>query len=285
MKYFDYREHRQQGTVDFPIAFYHIEPSHPRYQMPYHWHPEYEIIRILEGNFYLTLDSRSCNVKKGDILFLQDGVLHGGIPENCIYECLVFDMNFFLKGNRILAKQAQKIIHHEITIRQQLPGELAFLRDTTGSLFLAMAEKKSGYEFLIQGYLYQLLGFIFREHLYEEKTNTAYTSSLHVLQFKRVLSYIEEHYTEHIALEDLAKVAGMNPKYFCRFFREMSYRTPTNYVNYYRIERACEQLCTTNTTIIEVALNCGYNDISYFIKTFRKYKGVTPKQYLKDKIL
>lgn len=103
-----------------------------------------------------------------------------------------------------------------------------------------------------------------------------------MLHFKKVLSYIEDHYTEHITLEDLAKIAGMNPKYFCRFFREMSFRTPIDYVNYYRIERACEQLSTTNTTIIEVALNCGYNDISYFIKTFRKYKGITPKQYLKS---
>lgn len=281
MKYFDYREHRQQGTIDFPMAFYHMEPNHPRYQMPYHWHPEYEIIRIIEGDFHLTIGSQTCLLHKGDILFLQDGVLHGGIPEHCVYECLVFDMNLFLKGNRIGVKQTQKIIQHEITFWQQLPGEDAFLKVIINNLFLAIAEKKRGYEFLIQGCLYQLLGFLFQEHLYEEKVNTANTSFQHVLQFKRVLSYIEEHYTENIILEDLAKEAGMNPKYFCRFFREMSFRTPIDYVNYYRIERACEQLSTTSSKIIEVALNCGYNDISYFIKTFRKYKGVTPKQYLK----
>ncbi len=281
MKYFDYREHRQQGTVDFPIAFYHLDPGHPRYQMPYHWHPEYEIIRILEGSFYLTVGSRTYQVKKGDVLFLQDGVLHGGIPENCVYECLVFDMNLFLKGNRIRVKQTQRIIQHEIVFRQQLPGR-SELQDIIDKLFLTMAEKKPGYEFLVQGYLYLLIGFLFREHLYEEEADAAHSSLHHVLQFKRVLSYIEEHYKEHIALEELARIAGMNPKYFCRFFREMSYRTPIDYVNYYRIERACEQLSTTNTTIIEVALNCGYNDISYFIKTFRKYKGLTPKQYLKN---
>ncbi len=281
MKYFDYREHRKQGTAEFPVAFYHLDPSHPRYQMPYHWHPEYEIIRILQGNFHLIIGSQTCHVKEGDILFLQDGVLHGGIPEQCIYECLVFDMNFFLQGNRIRVKQTQRILQHDIIIRQQLPGESKPLQAIMDNLFLAVAEKKSGYEFLTQGYLYQLLGFILREHLYDEKTDTAHASLQHVLQFKRVLSYIEEHYTERIVLEDLAKTAGMNPKYFCRFFREMSYRTPIDYVNYYRIERACEQLSTTNASIIEIALNCGFNDISYFIKTFRKYKGLTPKQYLK----
>jgi AraC-like DNA-binding protein len=280
MKYFDYREHRQQGTFDFPIEFYHIEPNHPRYQMPYHWHPEYEIIRIIEGFFHLTLGNQTFVVKKGDILFLQDGALHGGIPENCIYECLVFDMNLFLKENNFCAKQTQKIIRHEIVIRQQLPNNLISLNNTIDHLFQAMVEKKTGYEYLTQGYLYQLVGLLLGEGLYDINTNAAHISQQHVLIFKRVLSYIEASYTERITLEDLSRIAGMNPKYFCRFFREMSYRTPIDYLNYYRIECACEQLTTTKATIIEVAFNCGFNDISYFIKTFHKYKGITPKQYL-----
>lgn len=284
MKYFDYREHRRQGTFDFPVEFYHVEPSHLRYQMPYHWHPEYEIIHILEGCFHLTLDNKTFVVNKGDILFLHDGVLHGGIPENCIYECLVFDMNLLLKENNICTKLTQKIIQHEIVIRQRLPNNMICLKNTIDSLFLVMSEKKTGYEFLAQGYLYQLLGLLLREHLYEVNTNATHISQQHVLLFKRVLSYIEDSYTEHIALEDLSRIAGMNPKYFCRFFREMSYRTPIDYLNYYRIECACEQLSTKKSTIIEVAFNCGFNDISYFIKTFRKYKGITPKQYLKNEV-
>ena len=280
MKYFDYREYRQQGTFDFPIELYHVEPSHLRYQMPYHWHPEYEIIRIVEGSFYLTLDNQTFVANKGDILFLQDGTLHGGIPENCIYECLVFDMKLILKESNICAKLTKKIIQHEIVIQQQLPNNLISLQNIINSLFQVMAEKKTGYEFLTQGYLYQLLGVLLGERLYEVNTNVSQLSQQHVLLFKRVLSYIEDTYTAHITLEDLSRIAGMNSKYFCRFFREMSYRTPIDYLNYYRIERACEQLSATKDAITEVALNCGFNDISYFIKTFRKYKGVTPKQYV-----
>jgi AraC-like DNA-binding protein len=251
--------------------------------MPYHWHPEYEIIRIIEGNFHLTLNSQSILVQKDDILFLQDGVLHGGIPENCVYECLVFDMKLLLKENNIYPKLTKKIIQHEIVIQQQLK-DLIFLHNIIEPLFLTMSEKITGYEFFTQGYLFQLLGLILREHLYEEHTNASHISYQHVLHFKKVLSYIEDSYTEHVSLEDMAKVAGMSPKYFCRFFREMSYRTPIDYLNYYRIERACEQLITTKANIIEVAFNCGFNDLSYFIKTFRNYKGITPKQYLKIKL-
>ncbi len=281
MKYSEYREHRQQGTFDFPVEFYHVEPSHLRYQMPYHWHPEYEIIRILEGTFHLTLDDKTFVVNKGDILFLQDGTLHGGIPENCIYECLVFNMNLLLKENNICAKLTQQIIRHEIIFAQQLPKESIGIKNTIDNLFLVMAEKKTGYEFLTQGYLYQLLGLILGENLYEVNVSSARISQQHVQVFKRVLGYIENNYSKHIALEDLSKIAGMNSKYFCRFFREMSYHTPIEYLNYYRIECACEQLSATKSTIIEVAFNCGFNDISYFIKTFRKYKGITPKQYIK----
>ena len=53
------------------------------------------------------------------------------------------------------------------------------------------------------------------------------------------------------------------------------------YLNFYRIEIACEQLLSTDLSVTDIAINCGFNDVSYFIKTFKKYKGITPKQYIK----
>ena len=53
MKYIDYQERAQQGTFNFPIAFYHQTPHSPRYDMQYHWHTQYEIIRIISGTFQL----------------------------------------------------------------------------------------------------------------------------------------------------------------------------------------------------------------------------------------
>ena len=75
--------------------------------------------------------------------------------------------------------------------------------------------------------------------------------------------------------------ADMNEKYFCRYFRSMTERTPIDYLNYYRIECACEMLTTKNISVKEAAISCGFNDESYFIKTFHKYKGITPKQFMK----
>ena len=65
-----------------------------------------------------------------------------------------------------------------------------------------------------------------------------------------------------------------------RFFKELVGKTPIDYLNFYRIERACEMLISGEKNITETAFECGFNDISYFIKTFKKYKGIPPKQYI-----
>ena len=118
-------------------------------------------------------------------------------------------------------------------------------------------------------------------HLYGGERIADKRSTGQLEPFKRVIGYIEENYASRIMLADLAKTAGMTPKYFCSFFYSMTRKTPIEYVNSYRIERACEQLITSDTSITDIGLNCGFNEISYFIKTFRRHVGTTPHQYRK----
>lgn len=103
-----------------------------------------------------------------------------------------------------------------------------------------------------------------------------------IMQLKLALEFIEASYTSQLTLQEISEAVHMSPKYFCKFFQEMTHRTPIDYLNYYRIERACYQLLTTNQSITDVAYATGFNDLSYFIKTFKKYKGTTPKKYLKS---
>ncbi|MFR4350624.1 MAG: AraC family transcriptional regulator [Roseburia sp.] len=282
MKYLEYQERRKQGTADFPIAFYHVELTHPRYQMPYHWHTECELIRVLKGSFPLTVGSQLYRMNAGDIVFIQDGMLHGGMPENCVYECIVFDMKLLLKERHICQKQIEAIMNHELLLNQLLPGHNSSIAQIAAALFSAMPEKYPGYEFTVLGTLYQLIGMILKENLYSLRSAHEQQISYRLKQLKQVLRYIEDHYAEDVSLDDLASIAGMNPKYFCRFFRQITLRTPIDYLNYYRIECAREQLAATDASITEVALGCGFNDISYFTKTFKKYMGLTPRQYMKQ---
>ena len=282
MKYFDYKEKKQHGTFDFPIEFYHVTPSHPRYNMPYHWHTECEIIRILEGEFSLIINDENILAKKGDIIFIHEGMFHGGTPNDCIYECIVFDMKVLLKENHTCTKQIQDIIHQKKIIGPILDSNYDELKSCCDGLFKSMKYENVGYEFITQGSLYYLIGTILKYKLYKSKNKNSKRTEERILHFKNVLSLIESEYSSTLTLDDLSRAAGMTPKYFCKFFHEMTNKTPIEYLNYYRIESACEQLLTTDYSITEIALNCGFNDSSYFIKTFKKHRGVTPKQYIKQ---
>lgn len=282
MKYLEYKEHREQGTFNFPIAFYHQTPHSPRYYMPYHWHSHYELIRILHGSFHMTLNGTVKTYHEGDVIFITDGTLHGGSPEDhsCIYDCIVFDLRILMKDNHACGRTIQDIMSHKILIQTLLSEDSPQIPTIMDNLCAALSSKKSGYEFMTQGCLYQLFGVILEEHLYEENTNDLADAG-RLNSIKNVLAYISDNYYNSIDLDSLAKIAGMNPKYFCRYFRGITERTPIDYLNYYRIECACEMLSTKDISIKEVAISCGFNDESYFIKTFHKYKGITPRRFMK----
>ena len=282
MKYLEYKEHREQGTFNFPIAFYHQTPYSPRYYMPYHWHSHYELIRILRGSFHMTLNGTVKTYHAGDVIFITDGTLHGGTPENhnCVYECIVFDLRILMKNNHACGKTINDIMNHKIIIHTLLSENSSHIPPVMDSLCAALSGKKNGYEFKTQGFLYQLFGIILEEHLYKESAGDL-SDAGRLNSIKNVLAYISENYYNSIDLDSLARIAGMNPKYFCRYFRSITERTPIDYLNYYRIECACEMLSTKDISIKEVAISCGFNDESYFIKTFHKYKGITPKRFMK----
>ncbi|MDU5109805.1 MAG: AraC family ligand binding domain-containing protein, partial [Clostridium sp.] len=82
MNFFDYKENKQHGRFDFPLEFYHVSPENPRYNMPYHWHTECEIIKIIKGEFLIILDDKKVLAKENDIIFVNGGILHGGTPKD-----------------------------------------------------------------------------------------------------------------------------------------------------------------------------------------------------------
>lgn len=282
MNFFDYKENKQHGTFDFPIEFYHVTPNHLRYNMPYHWHTECEIIRVIDGEFVLLIDNEKVIAQKNNILFINSGIFHGGLPNNCIYECIVFDMKLLLKTNHNCSKEIYDIVNHNKLITHKFPSDLVALNSCCESLFESMKVKDIGYEFIAQGSLYYLLGIILKNKLYVKNNTQTKKTKEKFIQFKNVISLIENEYKNPLSLDDLSKASGMSPKYFCRFFREMSSKTPMEYLNYYRIETACEKLLETELSVTEIALDCGFNDLSYFIKTFKKHKGLTPRKYLKS---
>ena len=102
MKFLALHENAARGTSDFPIELYYVDRSHPRYEMPFHWHLEYEMMLVLSGSFSLSVDGKTKTLHKGDTAIISAGAVHGGVPDNCIYECLVFDTSRFMESSSAL---------------------------------------------------------------------------------------------------------------------------------------------------------------------------------------
>ena len=279
MHYLDYHEQRQHRTGDFPLAFYHVDRNFVRYQMATHWHKETEIIRILSGRLKIYVDDREIMAEAGDLITLGSGVIHGADPEDCVYECIVFDPEALTPAVESCKQELQGILRQTIFLKS---GDIAADAEYVSAierLFML-----AGMDFL--GHIMELLsavhGFI-GGHLRNLGAAQLHTVSERTWQraeqLKPALEYIEKHYGSHISLETLARLTGFSPKYFCRYFRTIVHRSPIDYLNYYRIERAAQLLTGADMNVAEVAVHCGYADSSAFIKQFRKYKGTTPKQY------
>jgi len=273
LKKFAYLDKKQHGTVDFPVEYYYVDSAHPRYHMAFHWHNEWELLRVIEGELLLTLDNEHRKIKKGEMVLITGETLHGGEAIDCVYECLVFDL-YGLFSKFESAKSALRPFY-----RMDISPERFFTNDDrpaahvldvfggeTASPCLALETVSA---------IAAFFAWLIKEQRYENASHKKGWST----RIKPVLEYIETHYGEELSLDTLSAIAGMNARYFCKVFYSLVKITPMNYVNFYRIEQAAFLLETTDMHIIEIATNCGFWESSYFTKVFKKYKGTTPHYY------
>jgi AraC-like DNA-binding protein len=96
------------------------------------------------------------------------------------------------------------------------------------------------------------------------------------------LNYIKENYHERICIDDLANVVNLTRYHFGRFFKSLTGQTPIDYINYFRINQAVRLLEDENRKIMDIALEVGFDNFSYFIERFKIYKKCTPSEYRKS---
>ena len=275
----------QHGTLAFPAEYHFVDSRHPRYQMPFHWHKEWEIMRILSGTFHLHLDSESYTAQPGDVLLIRGGVLHGGMPEDCRYECFVFDLHGLFRTMDSVKDSLRPVYRQERLPQSYFPvAEPLPIHNICDELMAAFGEDTPPIcpELETIGCICQLFGWLLKENRFTDTPQTNYSDNHRMAQIKSVLEYIEAHYKNSLTLEQLSQVAGMNAKYFCRVFRAITHQSPMDYVNFYRTEQAAYLLDSTDMPITNVGLDCGFEESSYFTKVFKKYKRLTPRQYRKN---
>jgi len=94
-----------------------------------------------------------------------------------------------------------------------------------------------------------------------------------------VINYISQNFTREIALEELAEKASMTPNALCRFFKNRTNLTISQFINKFRVGKACQLLINNNLSITGVCFESGFNSLTSFNRIFKKYKNITPKSY------
>ncbi len=248
-----------------------------------HWHMEQEILHIIRGSLTITLNGKKIILNQDQFCFIQSGTLHSveaDKKQNCTFESLIFNINFlqniFTGGENFL----QKISNHQVIIKPVISGEDNSLILPLYAVFNSMKKELPGKDFLCVGGLLSFFGALFNSQGFIENEQAANTQAIKKnSQLNDSINFIQKNFDKQITLEDMAASAGVSTKYFCKFFREAIGFTPVNYLNNYRIEKACWLLRTTNDEITQIAMNCGFNNYSYFIRLFGKTKQTTPLKY------
>jgi len=273
-----YNELKQRGTHNFPIELYEISDSHPKYEMAHHWHTEIEIIKIVRGSLNMRLNHREFTAVEGDIVFVNSETVHGGMPDDCIYDCIVFSPDMISGADKICGGFLADMENHVLVVNDHFHKEDVAFCDAADELFSAM---KGGTYFEVMAALYGLFAVILKNKYFKLVSELTEGSVKNNMKLKKVLTFIRESYDSQVTLDEMASAAGMSPKYFCYFFKEMTTKSPVEYLNTYRIERASRKLLSSDMSITDIAFSCGFNDLSYFIKMFKAIKGVTPKAFRK----
>lgn len=265
MKHNIYHELVQRGVPEFPVEHHRVDSNHPSYHMRLQWHNDVELERVLSGGLSLTLNDRTFELHAGDSVLIPGGIVHGASPVDCVYECVVFPPSILNVTQRTRDLAAAKLWQ-----------PVFFFKDPViDRLFETVRDMPEGGEFQTLSDLYDVL-----HRAATQKDSLQLRSDYKVERIKAAIGYIEAHISGSISLAQLSKACSMSPTYFCSFFKEVTGKTPGDYITTFRMEAASKMLLA-GKSVTETAFECGFNDVSYFISVFRKKTGLSPKQYAK----
>lgn len=294
------KEIRLHGTRSFPCAIYQTRSLGKGTLVKHHWHDEVEILYFFGGEFRLEINMESFFVHSESLYFINPGELHSIFTERAESsgeDAIVFSLGIlsFDSCDAAQVQLIQPIQSGKLLFPRCLsPEHPAFLSvrdaflesmrsfgyplDTNAPLENGAITDDLTNQLFIKSSLLRLLAILSEHKLF---TPTEKNHDKHVDDVKAVLTYIKENYKEKIYLRDLAGQISMNEQYFCRFFKRSIGRSPMEYLSEYRIKQAMRLLEETDLPVMEVCMECGYNNLGNFLREFKKQTGMTPLKYRK----
>ena len=137
---------------------------------------------------------------------------------------------------------------------------------------------RTGFDELLEMYLRQI--FLLIQRSWEERKPTVSSYLQEEIDYAR--KYFNEHYNEDISIEEYAQSRGMSVSWFLRNFKQMTMKSPMQYILTIRINNAVSLLETTDYNVTEISTIVGYENPLYFSRIFKKQKCVSPSDYRKS---
>lgn len=278
----------QMDKMGFPYACYYRTMDNKFHStVQWHWHKSIEIDYIIEGELILVTSEQTLVLRKGDICFINSGILHSFHTDpqsaGCEFYAHLFHTSFLsgMPNSQIEQKYIHPIVGNSaITILHFPKGSQE--NTEMSSIYLDIVHLDQthpfGYEFAIRDRLSKLWCLFFQctDMLHDIGRVSKSTDSIRI---KKMIQYIHEHYEEPLSLEDIAGASAISRQECMRCFRKYIHTSPIAYLTEYRIRIATEQLLHTDLSIITISENSGFASNSYFSKVFRSIMGYTPKEY------
>ena len=268
--YFELKENKPHGTKDDPFSTYHIENEGRSFQIPVHWHDELEIIYVKSGFLTVSISGESYIGNPGDAFVVSPGNLHlmGSQTGTVDYFTFLFPLKYisFRTDDMLDDKLLEPLKSGHLMISPRV-------KDTTKncvSSWLKYMAKNDEKESKITAQIKTkiiLLQFILemwkKGFVIENDTSGRNTVE------KEMVSYIQQNFTGKISLKEFGEQFHLSEKYISRYFKEHFHITLSQYITYLRLEHAKQLLQDTDLPVTEIAMQSGYQNVSYFIRSFK----------------
>ena len=281
--YFELKENKPHGTKDDPFSTYHIKNEGRSFQIPVHWHDELEIIYVKSGFLTVSISGENYIGTPGDAFVVSPGNLHfmGSQAEEVDYFTFLFPLEYisFCTDDMLDDKLLTPLKNGHLMIRPRIKDAAKELCEQLAEIYMAKNDEKK-LEIAVQiKTKIILLQFIL--HMWENGFIIENDKSGRNTVEKEMISYIQQSFTGEISLKEFGEQFHLSEKYISRYFKEHFHITLSQYVTYLRLEHAKQLLQDTDIPITEIAMQSGYQNVSYFIRSFKKTYGMSPLKYRK----
>ena len=282
--YFELKENKPHGTKDDPFSTYHIENAGRSFQIPVHWHDEFEIIYVRSGFLTVNISGESYIGKTGDAFVVSPGNLHlmGSQTGTVDYYTFLFPLKYisFRTDDMLDEKLLEPLNSGHLMICPRVKDTAKELCEQLIEIYMAKkdeSESKITTQVRTKIILLQFILEMWKKGFVIEND----TSGRNTVE-KEMVSYIQQNFTGKISLREFGEQFHLSEKYISRYFKEHFHITLSQYVTYLRLEHAKQLLQDTDIPVTDVAMQSGYQNVSYFIRSFQKAYAVSPLKYRKN---